>query len=385
MKWTILLGTLAVLALLARFVSATRGAPAAVPQTAQVAPVPRNTAASRPAAPVQDMPARVPFRGMALQLSSAHQAQTRYLPLLREIAALGANTVLLSVSGEMEHAKSQAIFIDARKTPSPADLVTILQQARELGLQPFVMPIVLLSHPRGSEWRGVIEPPDWDEWWRDYRDFVLHFADAAGAGGAAGLMVGSELVSTEKSTDEWVRIIAAVRERFGGKLGYSANWDHYKPIKFWDKLDFVGMTSYYTLADRDNPSVDEIVKRWQPIRDELTGWSSKIGKPILLTEVGWCSQEGAARAPWNYYQNQHATTAGHEEQRRLYEAFIKVWGDAPELTGVTWWEWSASPGGVDDFGYTPKGKPAEKLLREWFAATRRENSAGATNGNALLR
>ncbi len=166
-----------------------------------------------------------------------------------------------------------------------------------------------------------------------------------------------------------------------GKLGYSANWDHYRPIEFWDKLDFIGMTSYYTLADKPRPTVDEIVAKWQPIRKDVLAWQAKVGKPILMTEVGWCSQEGAAKSPWDYYQNQHATPEGLEEQRRLYEAFLRVWGESSELMGVIWWEWTTSPGGRDDFGYTPKNKPAEKLLREWFAELRRKTTAAPTESD----
>lgn len=310
------------------------------------------------------------YRGVAIQVNQSQSAVEKYVPMLKEIADLGADTVLLCPAAYMEHARAQAIFIDAVKTPTPEDFKTILLEARKLNLKVILMPIVLLRYPRGSEWRGVIEPPEWADWWRDYRDFIAYFARIAREGQAEGMTVGSELVSTEKYTSEWVRVIEVARAEFpGGKLGYSANWDHYEPVKVWDKLDFVGMTSYYTLADSRNAGVDEIVRRWQPIRRDIEAWQRKVGKPIILTEVGWCSQEGAATAPWNYYQNQHATPAGLEEQRRLYEAFMKAWADSPALAGVIWWEWSDG-GGSSDFSYTPKGKPAEQLLREWFKAGR---------------
>jgi hypothetical protein len=135
------------------------------------------------------------------------------------------------------------------------------------------------------------------------------------------------------------------------------------------------MTSYYTLADEKNASVDEIVERWRPIHQEIMDWRGTVGKPLLLTEVGWCSQEGAATAPWNYYQNQKATPAGLEEQRRLYEAFLRVWDGSPGLLGVCWWEWTSSPGGSGDFNYTPKNKPAEQVLRRWFAEGRPTSQA----------
>lgn len=315
---------------------------------------------------------------MAIQVASGfHEPLETYEPLLREVAELGANTVLLTTPAYMEHARSQSVYLDLRKVPPPADYQAIVRKARDLGLRPFIMPMVLLRNPRGSEWRGVIEPPDWDDWWQQYTEVVTYFADIAREAGAEGLLVGSELVSTEKYTRRWEEVIARARKHFhGGKLGYSANWDHYRPIEFWDKLDFVGMTSYNKLAEARNPTVEEIVARWEPIKRDVLAWQRSVGKPILMTEVGWCSQEGAAMAPWNYYQNQVATPAGHEEQRNLYEAFIRVWSDVPELMGTIWWEWDRSPGGADDFGYTPRGKPAEKVLREYF---RTESAGGRTN------
>ncbi len=313
-------------------------------------------------------PADVAYRGVAIQVASGwYEPMKTYEPMLEEIAALGANSVMFCLPGYMEHAESQAIYMDLRKVPPPEDLKAIIRRADGLGLKVVLMPIVLLRNPRGTEWRGVIDPPEWDEWWEEYTEFVVFFANIAREADAEALIVGSELVSTEKYTAKWRKLIGKVREHFhGGKLGYSANWDHYRPIEFWDDLDFIGMTSYYTLADRQNPSVEEIIRRWRPIRDEILAWQRTIGKPIVMTEVGWCSQEGAAMAPWNYYQNQTATPGGMEEQRRLYEAFIRVWSGVPELLGVIWWEWDRSTGGPGDYGYTPKNKPAEEVLRQWF-------------------
>lgn len=336
--------------------------------------VPADRGASSPTTPTTTtLPASdtMDYRGVAIQVASGwYAARKRYAPLLDEIAGLGANAVLYCVPGHMEHATSQSIYLDVRKVPPPEDFKAIVRQARERDLRVVLMPIVLLQNPRGSEWRGVIEPPQWDQWWREYTDFILYFANIAREAEADALIVGSELVSTEKQTDHWRRLIAEVRKHFyGGQLGYSANWDHYRPVEFWDALDFIGMTSYYTLADDDNPSVAELVERWRPIREEVLAWRRAIGKPIVFTEVGWCSQSGAAQEPWNYYHDQRATPAGMEEQRRLYEAFIRTWSDTPGVMGTIWWEWTADAGGPGDYGYTPKNKPAEAVLRRWFGAT----------------
>ena len=47
-----------------------------------------------------------------------------------------------------------------------------------------------------------------------------------------------------------------------------------------------------------------------------------------------------------------------------------MWGSSPALSGVIWWEWTGGDGGAEDFGYTPKNKPAEHVLRSWFAETK---------------
>jgi hypothetical protein len=181
-------------------------------------------------------------------------------------------------------------------------------------------------------------------------------------------MVGSELIKTERHTEKWRNTIAAVRKIYDGTLGYSANWDHYQPSKigFWDALDVVGMTSYYELAKKPNPQIDEIDANWRRIKKEILSIQQKINRPIIFTEAGWCSQEGAAHEGWNYFASEKSTPAGQREQQLLYESFMKTWSDEPAVKGIIWWEWSTSPGGADDHSYTPKGKLAEAMLRLWF-------------------
>ena len=115
------------------------------------------------------------------------------------------------------------------------------------------MPIVLLENPREGEWRGKIAPTNWADWWEDYENYLMHYAWLAESAEAEVFMVGSELVSTETDTDHWKDLIARVRKAYHGRLGYSANWDHYKQVGFWDVLDLVGMTTYHDLGDKDEP------------------------------------------------------------------------------------------------------------------------------------
>jgi hypothetical protein len=323
------------------------------------------------ATPVRPVPVGGQFRGMAIQLHGGPDVYARYHRLIPEVADLGADTVLFVVHGWQDHAGSLDLHIDAQRTAHAGDVGKLCDLAKAHGLRTILMPIVLLSNARNNEWRGKIIPAnrEWDAWFRRYTRFVVHFAKIAERHHVEVLMIGSELIKTEGDLDRWRRVIAEVRQHYRGKLGYSANWDHYQTEKigFWPLLDYVGMTTYYEFADGPNPSIGEIDASWAGIKTEIKAFQREVRKPIIFTEVGWCSQEGAAHEGWNYYANQKATQAGQKEQAILYESFLKAWSDDPGVGGIVWWEWDLSEGGKGDYNYTPRGKLAETLLRLWFA------------------
>jgi hypothetical protein len=359
--------------------AAWRMTPPALPPAAPAAPPPE----PRP------IPRSSVFHGVAVQLYTGEDCWQRFGRLIPEAADLGADTVMLVVHAYQDHAGSMNLRIHGAKTPTAADAARMIDHAHRFGLRVILMPIVLLEFPRGSEWRGRIKPPDLDGWFERYTEFIVHFAKIAERHDVELFMIGSELVSLENSTQRWRGLITDVKQHYRGKLGYSANWDHYRPIEFWDRLDYVGMTSYYKLSDRDGPSVQDVVEAWAPFKKDILDFQREVKKPIVFTEIGWCSQEGASVEAWNYYHQQEATPEGLAEQATLYEAFMQAWDDAPGVGGYLWWEWTDEAGGADNFNYTPRGKPAEKLLRSWFArksaradqsSRRPESSAGGAAG-----
>jgi len=329
-----------------------------------------------PAATQQARPgALVPLRGMAIQVNSNYKPMEQFGKLIDEIADLGANSILISTAGYQENSSGGEIFIDSRKCPSQEQWDQLLDYAHAKGLRVVLMPIVLLTHPRTStEWRGVIQPPRWDEWWASYTDYILYYAKIASRhhDTVEVFIIGSELISTEDQGEQWDKLIAEVRKIYHGKLSYSSNWDHYERVPLWDKVDLVCMTTYHKLSDDVNPPLDELIEAWKPIKKDILTWQAKIGKPILFTEVGWPSQEGCSIEPWNYYRQDVATKAGLAEQANCYRSFIRAWDDeikqATRIAGVLWWEWTPYGGGPTCNNYTAKGKPAEKVLRDWFKA-----------------
>lgn len=332
--------------------------------------------------------AGAPFHGMAMQVSHKDGLET-YKKLADEIAELGADTILISTAAYQENSSSGAIMIDWERTLSEENWNKLLQHVRQRGLRIVLMPIVLLANPRTStEWRGVIQPPRWDEWWASYRRYLLNFAHIANRNQVEIFIIGSELISTENQPEMWDSLIAEIRKYYSGKISYSSNWDHYEKVPLWDKMDLVCMTTYHKLSDQVNPPQEHLNRAWKPIQREILAWQKKVRKPILFTEVGWPSQEGCSIEPWNYYRQDVGTRIGLEEQAKCYRSFIDAWDDeiqrSDQIIGVLWWEWTPWGGGPKCNNYTPKGKPAEKVLHDWFEGVkttraRRNGTIAATS------
>lgn len=234
--------------------------------------------------------------------------------------------------------------------------------ARRRGLQVLIFPILRVEAQGPGRWRGTVRPARRGAWWAAYRRFVLHYAALADDVGAELFSVGSELGSMERDEAEWRALVAAVRGRFRGALVYSANWDHFPHVRFWDALDYVGLNGYHPITDRDDASLVELSAAWRLIRDKLLVWLAFVDRPLLFTEVGYPSIDGGARRP---YHHGSIGPVDLEEQRRAYVAFCDAWREQPGVAGAFFWIWSGE-GGPSDNRYTPRGKPAEQALRACF-------------------
>jgi hypothetical protein len=282
---------------------------------------------------------------------------------LAEIAALGADTVSLVVSWKQHDVRSVELAAAPGATIPDERVREVIRAAHKAHLKVFLFPIVEVEIRRPLEWRGTIKPDDISRWWLNYEAFILHYAAIAGEESADLFAVGSELVSTESWRDRWYHLISGVKKRYKGKLVYSANWDHYEQVSFWDRVDYVGVTAYNELTKSKDASEPELAAAWRAVREALVAFASKVQRPLIITEIGYTSQDGAAVHPWDYTLR---APIDLEEQRRCYAAFVSAWRDEPRLAGVFFWQWYGD-GGPSDGSYTPRGKPAEKVLKEWYS------------------
>jgi hypothetical protein len=125
------------------------------------------------------------------------------------------------------------------------------------------------------------------------------------------------------------------------------------------------MNSYWKLGSGSKADVDEIKENWTQIKSEVLSFVRRKRMKLFFTEVGWCSLANAATEPWDYTRS--SVKIDLDLQARLYRGFFESWHGEPDLAGFSIWEWLPEAGGPDDRTYTPKGKPAERVLREWLS------------------
>ncbi|MCE9591334.1 MAG: hypothetical protein K8S99_12510 [Planctomycetes bacterium] len=351
---------------------------ACAPVPPREAPITRQTQRAEGDAQTQRSPHALPtpIIGFAINLHHTDRVDI-FLRAIDRLVALGCNSIEVLTPAFQENGASSEIRIDVRpgRSPSRQQLVAVLDYAHEKGLTVKLMPTVLLANPRGNEWRGKIQPERWEPWWRSYREVMDYFIGVAIETHVDVFSVGSELLSTEKQSDQWEPLIDHVRSRFNGKLSYSTNWDHYQTPTFWRKLDLIGINGYWNLTTlgADGQADDEqLAARWTQIRDQVLGFSRAMGRPVLLTEIGYPSLSWGLKDPWNYVGS--GATPDAEPQRRGYRAFLAAWDDLlrlspqPEqLAGVFFFKWDPYyNGGPDDTGYGVLGKPALPVLEQWM-------------------
>jgi hypothetical protein len=337
--------------------------------------LPRAHAASA-AAPAPVKPQKsAQIRGFSIQLSDS-KGRDQYLKAVDDLADMGCTWINFVIAARQEDVKSEAIVYDYPNIPSDLDVEKILLHAKERGMNTMLMPIVLLNHSGPKDWRGAIEPPNWDNWFASYSDYILHMARRAKHCKVDIFCVGSELLTTEPFTAEWTDLIAQVRGVFNEapakpiKLTYSANWDHYDRARggpgFWDKLDYIGMNNYHELADKPGSTVEQLDKRWEPIKRDILAFVDKKKMPFFFTEVGWHNLENTINQPWNYVAEGKIDL---NEQLHAYQSFVETWSTVPssKCMGAFIWEWRPGANGVTDHGtYSLQGTPALEVVKKWM-------------------
>lgn len=287
--------------------------------------------------------------------------------LLGQLAGTGTTWVAISPVWFQENARATAIERWEGRTPTDASLRHAIRKAHDLGMKVMLRPLV---DSKDGAWRATFFPEDWGRWFDSYRRFITHYARLARQEKVEAFVVGGEFNSSDVFRDgDWRAVIDAVRREFGGPLTYAADWRQYRNIRFWDKLDYIGIDAYFPLTDKPDPTLADLEAGWRRHSADIDGWRSRNfkGKKVVFTEIGYLSRRGAAQDPLRYDPTAPIDLGA---QRDAYEATYRTVYQEPWLAGLFWFWWDNPtvadwPGGRKNGGYTPRGKPAEDVLRSW--------------------
>ncbi len=287
---------------------------------------------------------------------------------LEMLAQTGAEWVEIVTTYYQQKFNSVKIF-PTDKTPSDASIIHVINQAHQLGLKVMLKPHVDLIDNSDGLWRGDIgfqDEADWQAWFSQYRNFILHYANLAEKTDVELFCIGTELCFASTQTEFWQKdIIPRIKNAYSGKLIYAANWNEYKKISFWDDIDYVGIDAYFPLANKKNPEYEDIKAGCKKWASEITDWHKEINKPIIFTEIGYRSSEFSAAKPWDYNLDANIDL---EVQVACYTAALDIFCNQSWCDGIYWWYWNTSPysGGLNNRDFTPQGKPAEVVLNRWY-------------------
>jgi len=260
--------------------------------------------------------------------------------------------------------EEKTILPDPKDTPDDSAIIHAINKAHSLGMKVMLKPHVDVIT---GQWRGDIIPSK--DWFSSYRDYLIHYARLASLYNVELFSVGTELANTTTPNwqGEWENIIQEVRTIFSGPLLYGANWNEYKVVGFWDKLDFVGIDAYFPLTANKNPAKEELIAAWNVHALDIDKWlkENKINKPVIFAEVGYCSADGTNIQPWSVLSNLSEEYADQQEQADCLDAMLAVCSAYSWFKGFYWWNYFPQER-WSPLGYTIRAKLAEGALTDWL-------------------
>ncbi len=298
---------------------------------------------------------------------------------VRQAEEMGANTVSLIIPYYQSTLNSHDMA-PGWNTPTDAALTSAINYAHSLGLRVDLKPHLQVSSDP-TAWRATIDASDRDAWYAAYENMLKHYGSIAQQSHVESVTIGTELITmasswqTSDNTRRWSQIIDNLRTVYSGALTYSANWgssgwyDEKNFIKFWDKLDYIGISAYLPLSTDPNYTVEELKNTWRNWDiNQIKILHDTWNKPVIFSEVGYRSVDGAMARPARW---QTGGSVDLQEQVDGYRALFEYWSQVNYFNGISIWSWVSdiNAGGLNNNDFTPQNKPAQDLIKQWFTSS----------------
>jgi len=294
---------------------------------------------------------------------------------VREARRMGANWVSFTPFGRVWNAAPTGVALDfeAPFSANRSAVVRAIRQAHAEGLKVLLIPQLWVET---GVWRGHIDPADdqgWQRWARGYRAFILEWAQVAAETEADMFSVGVELRSwvTSDRAPSFIEITRDVRRVYPGLVTFAANWDDVDDTIILGELDVIGVNAFYPLAEEPSADLPRLMQGGREAARQVEKLAQTWDKPVLFTEFGYTTRSDPALRPWEWPEHLSNVEVDPAAQARAYHALLAAFLDRPWFVGFFVWRMYADPDDVSqepEWGFSPRGKPAELVLRDAFHA-----------------
>lgn len=247
---------------------------------------------------------------------------------------------------------------------TPTDLGEGIDVAHAMGLHVFVVPHLWYGN---QQWGGYItfkSHAQASAWFASYWNALKPYLLAAQQAGADQFALGNEYVGIEKAPPAlWTQLIDEAHDIYSGRLTYDLNWGTYTPYSWMSdpNLTYLGVSMYESLAPGPvSESEATLAAEWRdrilPLLDQL---STRSGKQIILSEVGYKNSTDALFNPWNASTN---APSDPRLQADAYQAAVQAAFSDPHVVGIYFWGWSMGT-------YAPNNLPAATMLHKLYLSS----------------
>lgn len=265
-------------------------------------------------------------------------------------------TVVFVIGALQDTPQTEKIQYKIKEMPSDKELIEILRFAKGLGLRIILKPML---NCRNGVWRANIAffdkevpcEPKWSKWFESYMEYMVTYAKLAEEVGCEMLIIGCELVMTERKEKEWRKVIGKVREVYYGLITYNTDKYQEEMITWWDAVDVISSSGYYP------------IDAWEENLGRIEKVVNKYKKPFFFAECGCMSMEGSEYIPNDW------TFRGEVNEKAQADYFTKMFEECRKrkfVQGFVVWDWTPDKKKREENvgGYDVDGKLAERIIYE---------------------
>ena len=295
---------------------------------------------------------------------------------LVESRAMGATWVAITPFGRVANLDGVGVDLTFERSfdDNRAAIVRAIAMAHSRGLEVMLVPHLWVE---SGDWRALIDPKTdagWERWAQSYTRFVRVWAEVAEATHVEIFSAGVELRSwvTTPRAPSFLAVLGEVRRVYHGLVTYSGNWDDVDHTVILGAVDLIGINAFYPLADKDGAPESALAEGGRLVRAKVHALAEAWKKPVLFTEIGYTTRPNPAIRPWEWPDAMKAVKVDEVAQAIAYRSLVAPLLDEPNFAGFFVWRVYADPDDVSqeaEWGFSPRGKLAELVVRDAFHAT----------------